>query len=160
MNLAKRIVLESIHKKPSNIIEISLDTGLSNRAVVNILESLEADNLISFKKCLYHLNKENFFKINSLLSDDKNFECKDLTDGIISDQLFHSPSDSNLCIKKVFMTEEDHKIYNALLYNVTSFLENLRKDQKNKKFATKEQRVVFIGSAIYEDVLRSYFKTI
>ena len=133
----KRIILESLKEKPRPLANIIKDTGLDERIVLNTLRLLLDSNIVQHNPSGFCIDFQTF----SQLSGDEREEVKELMSRIV-DQYFEQ-KDSSISLKKVWMTEEDEKIFQNMLEGIERFLgelkiynQNLDRPLGEKKFFT------------------------
>ena len=145
----ERIVLESIGRGKTEAFAIGEDTSLSPGVVQEILLQMTENNLIQQNDNKYSLKSEH------LSSLDIKSEVKEMAETLITsclkNKIHHGEGaqKSNLGLQKVWMTEGEEKIFRAMLTNIETYLNNLKK--QNIAFPSKlsEQKVIFWGVSDY-----------
>ncbi len=156
----ERIVLESLAKKSKNLEELSLDTNLDSSLLLNILPLLSMKNIVSYNKGHYFLNAD-IFKgqlrlINSASAIKE--EVKELFVSLVNNYFSkQKENDAFLKVKKIFLTNDEEKIFQAHLKNLESFIKNIE-DQRHKRpvySKLAEHKVIIWGHSKYSELVNS-----
>ncbi|MCY4643356.1 MAG: hypothetical protein OXB88_01950 [Bacteriovoracales bacterium] len=154
MTIVERIILESLGKGAKSMPRLSKDTGLDTQILINALRSLLKSGLL--------IDCQTQFQLNTSLTQkaglDKRNEVKDLMEGI-ADRFFDK-QDADLSLKKVWMSEEDEKIFKTLLGNIDYFLDDLKKYNSKIDRPLQEKKVFYWGMATYGDALNGQLEKI
>lgn len=147
ITVAERMVLESLAKKSKNTFELVNCTSLDRIALQHILSSLISKNLVLTLDSKYKINKKLNQAILDELHDEVNaqVEFKEIAAACFRTRLEEG---SLLKLKKVFMTKEEERIFNALLINLELFIDGLTSKQDH---LTKQQ-IVFWGGGKYGEI--------
>ena len=54
--IVERMVLESLVKKPKNMVELALDTGLEEGLLKNIIPFFMMENILRYERGIYSIN--------------------------------------------------------------------------------------------------------
>jgi hypothetical protein len=152
----ERLILESLSRSPKELFELMHDTKMDKNVIINILQSLLVKNLLTVDSNRYQINSN----LNqALIQQIKNEQNTLIEIGqVVKTTIKHSLNykDNSFKYKKVYMNNDEEKIFKAMLIQLETFIEGLDK----KKGKTFEQKVIFWGSNSYEnittDMLNSY----
>lgn len=170
MTFIERIILESIQNKSKTIPAIVVNTDLDSGLVQNAIESLILKGLIKGEGGKYEINQDVFLTLAQSFSyqSDKKYEIRDLIDSCIQNYFNEKMSlrdsdkdlsqNSKLLLKKVWLDEKEEKVYNSLIYNLRSFLENVSNDHPLHPKLVKNKKIVFFGSCPYKNIINDQFK--
>jgi len=147
----ERMVLENLAQKPLSLTDLRSVTNLESHILNNILKDFVTKNLISMENKKYQLNHN----LCSMIKDGlNNFESKVVEAmSLIETSLRLSVQNEKDQFKlvKVYMNEQEEKIFNAHLHNLNTFLSSLsHKDQSNKK-----HKLAYFGVNNYADIINT-----
>ena len=152
MTIVERMILESLAKGTKSIPKLAEDTGLQTQVLINALRTLLKSGILMDEHTKFRLNPHAIQK----MPRDKRDEVKDLMEGI-ADQFFEKRR-ASLRLTKVWMTQEDEKIFKVLLGNIDQFLGDLEKYNSKNDFSLQEKKVFYWGMATYKDALEGQLK--
>ena len=153
MNMVERIILESLGTNPKSLPELVEDTGLGQRILINTLRSLLKSKMVyEYDKC-FRLNMKMLAKFNT----DKRDEVKELMDGIV-DQYFDRQGPT-ISLKKVWMSEQDEKIFKTLLAGMDRFLSELKHYNKTPR-PLCEKKIFYWGMSPYKKALDGQLRSV
>ena len=152
----ERIIVESISKGRNTLEKIESDTLLKYPLILSIVNNLLVKSILSQKDHYYSIarNSLNWKKENS--DTELINEIQELSEEIIKNY-FNYKDNNSLKLKKIYMSEQEEKIFKSILNNLELFLNGLKKDEdkKNEKNKTVKQKVVLWGHSKYEDIINS-----
>lgn len=150
--ILERMILESIRKSEKTIEQIQEDTAMESHICANVVQSLLAKSLVSTKSNKFTLNKNLNAQIIEELQNKKNqtVEMNALVRECIQGSLLRG--ESTFQFMKVYMSEEEKKILNAMLYNIETFIDGLKKN----KGKTKDETFIFWGGDTYAKAVTHY----
>lgn len=129
----ERYLLESLMERSRELSSLRTETGLTDRVLINTLNSLFKKKLILKEKNSYLINKH-----NPLLSENKNTEKEVLVKTCIN-------SSCHLNTSIYYIDPKEEKIFQSLLSNIENFL----RDNKKKSTKMKDQMIFFWGKQNY-----------
>ncbi len=146
----ERMILESLNKSSKNLKEIHNCTSLDPQLIQNVLTNLLSRNMVRTHNQVYQLNKNApECYINDLNEkESKIFEAQTLIETCIEQSI--EGQNSLFKFKKIYLSPRDKKMLQAMLINIETFLNNVN---KNDKASTKDESIIFWGSAIYGNLL-------
>ncbi len=157
--IIERMVLESILDKEKNIEEISEDTGLDKRLLINIIPNFIFKNIIVYKNGYYYLNSKEknkwIKKINEKSSVKE--ELKDVFASLVNEYFKNESGKTDLKLRKIWLSPYEQKIFNMHLNSLEEFVSNIENDKKrgeNDKLCDKQ--VVFWGHSKYSSIIDSF----
>jgi hypothetical protein len=126
LTCVERLIIESLGRSEKNVNELHLDTTLSHRILMNILNALTLRGITQQKDGRYsiskHMNPETLCVIKGYLG--QKTEALELIESMLSQE-------SIVRLKKVYISEKDKPILNALLNNLNNFFQTLPEAPKN-----------------------------
>ncbi len=151
----ERVVLESIAKGNKLLNTIQTDVGLELSLVLSIVSKLLRKGLIMKTGSSYELlhNDIAWKKVSKI--EGQREEVNEITESLVD--LFFNKGGAHLKLQKVYLSKSDEKIFNALLYNVESFINGITKDQRERgeKIHSKDKKIVMWGHTTYEKILNN-----
>lgn len=148
----ERYILESISKKNNTIIQIHLDTDLPPKKIENCILNLQKAGwcFIQGKEIKLNLEKIKDQKPSSL---QKAAELSMIVKNGIKNSI-NKNSTNQFKFEKVYLTEDDEKIFNSLLYNLEHFLKKIQK----KKGSTAKEKIIFWGENTYKNIINDLYQ--
>lgn len=146
-----RMILESLAKSSKSFEQLLVDTKIEKEILASLITELTIKNLINIHHETYFLNSN---LNNSMLNEIKNEQA---VIAEVSQLMKTTMKDSFLVegcrfkLKKIYMDQEEERIFKSLLLQVEGFLEGLDK----KRGKTCEQSVIFWGINKYENITNS-----
>lgn len=147
INIAERIITESVYKGPKTINEMITDTSLPLVVTENCIMSLLSKNIIHKELNRYCFNERLTDEAKEALSSNEN---KLALKKIILNEITDTSNGENISFYKVAMSEREEKVFKGLIYNVEEFLKSLSTSSE-----TKKEKIIFWGGSSYEDVIQS-----
>ena len=157
--LVERMVLESVSRCENTINGISKDTTLSLGLVKNIISYFESKDYLESNDGVFKINESKTSEWKDGINDEGNIkeEVKELFTSLVNGY-FAKEKKSKLNIQKFYLNKDEEGIFNALVSNVESFIENIKKDRSRTKIgSTGEHKVFMWGSGKYQDIARAAF---
>lgn len=127
ITLIERAIIESIVRSEKSILELTLDLDIDSSIVTNGVKQLCSIDILERKGDLYYISrksKEFFQEYNK--STGVFEELKELSEYLIEAALRDKNEKKGLQLKKVYMNEEEFRIFKALSLNLENFLKGLR----------------------------------
>lgn len=170
MTLIERIVLESIQSGSKSVAKIIVNTDLTQNIVDKSVQNLLQKSLVHYEDGSLVVNKKGFskFAISYDYQMEKRYEVRNIVDSCIkhyfdekmgirntNENLEHK---TKLSLKKVWMTEEEEKIYNSLIFNLNHFLSKLGESKSKKPRFIKNKKIIYFGSCDYNHIIDEQFK--
>jgi hypothetical protein len=160
----ERYVLEALETGAKNFSQTHEATGIDYALLNNILSDLTTRNMVSYKQGLYSLNlsgKAGWLpQINS--GENLNAEVKELFSTMVSHHFTTKSQDKELKVQKLFMTQEEERIFQSYLINMEKFIKDVQREQKvrGQQGKVREQKLIVWGKASYESVVQTTLKAI
>ncbi len=169
MTLIERVILESIQLGARSIPAIAVSTDINKKVVANAVSELLDKGLINHLNGKLELNKLEIYNLskNYNFQKQKRNEVRNLIDSCIKNYFFQESSiklvdednkKSNLSLKKVWMSEKDEKIFNGMIYNLNSFLDEISKKSSKDLRLIKNKKVIFFGNCNYNQIIEEQYK--
>lgn len=155
--LLERVVLESISRKNSRLLEISKDIEISQEIVITILARLSSKGLVFYRDNGYELSQNQIAWHTVNREEAVKDELKELSENIV-DACMSNKEKTLYKLQKISLNDKEEKILNSLLNSVEIYINNLRDDRKKQigyKEVTAKQKVVFWGHSSYSQVVLS-----
>lgn len=155
--LLERVVLESISRKNTRLLEIAKDIEISQEIVITILARLSSKGLVYYKDQGYELSQNQIAWHTVNREDAVKDELKELSDNIV-DTCMSNKDKTLYKLQKISLNDKEEKILNSLLNSVEVYINNLRDDRRKQvgyKEVTSKQKVVFWGHSSYSQVVLS-----
>ncbi len=137
----ERNILETVHNKKASYEQIQEETGIMENVCFNVLQSLVERKVLKTDGAFYFLSpeipKDFFLKINS--QEALMAESLEYIEAIIGRRDMNS-----FKFKKFVMDERDEKIFNAMLFNLESFIKESHSKVSKISF-NKDHKVIFWG---------------
>jgi len=147
LKIIEKYILESIQKENNSLFSIHKDTKLNPQDIEYHLETLKRKGFITKKLGRWErIQKEE--KLNSF----KFIELSRIAKACIRSSITKEDSQS-FKIHKVYLSEKDEKIYQAMLYNIDTFL----KESKKNKGETAQEKIIFWGKCSYKNLIQSLY---
>lgn len=164
ITILERFVIESLNERPKSFEELLKDSKMEMKTLINILNDLKEKNVIYFQDLKYQINFHDTSIIH-LLKDKENLkeEILELFSSVINRHLENNLQ-TRLSIKKISLDDYENKIFQSLIYNIDSFLQNIEK--KNKSLSDQEKnnlppkKVIFWGHSPYHDLVQQTIKSL
>jgi hypothetical protein len=138
-NHLEKSIIESLYKQAKTLTELTIDLGMSESLTFKILQRLLVKEFITYQHRVYSINSNKFWDIKNFLSD-SNFIENESRYFIYS--ALQNQKD-NIYSKKLYLTDQDRKFLNALLYQLESFLTKTEVRNKKEKYALKDTEVFY-----------------
>ncbi len=126
LTCVERLLIESLSRSKKMLSELHLDTSLNHRIIVNVLNALTIRGVISQKSGIYslseHMSAETIEVIKN--SSRQKTEALELIESMLSQE-------NIVRLKKVYVSEKDKPILNALLNNLNNFFQTLPEPTKD-----------------------------
>lgn len=120
LTCVERIIVESIGRSSKTLSQLNLDTSLSPRLLLNILNALTLRGIITQREGKYsisnHISKEAVESLNGV--ENQKTEALELIESMLSQP-------EVVKLKKVYVSEKDKPILKALLANLNNFFQTL-----------------------------------
>jgi len=162
-----RMVLESISRKNGSIMEICNDTKLSIRIIQNTIFNLRYKNIVSFDGVKYFINRETSAKWKKEINSNNYVkeEVKDLFSSLVNNYFENSAvtnEETNFKMKKVWLSDEEDRIFQTLLGNIKSFFDGVQEKRKENNLgqSLSKQKVVFWGHSNYLELVEGVLESI
>lgn len=155
--LLERVVLESISRKNSRLLEISKDIEISQEIVITILARLSSKGLVFYRDNGYELSQNQIAWHTVNREEAVKDELKELSENIV-DTCMSNKEKTLYKLQKISLNDKEERILNSLLNSVEVYINNLRDDRKKQigyKEVTAKQKVVFWGHSSYSQVVLS-----
>lgn len=151
LTILERMILESLSKSKKSVLELIYDIDLEIELIQNAIEELKQRNLVKASKGIVEINIEELTKWNQSehIKDSLREEIKEILEASI-DTYFANPENSMVRIKKVNMSSDEKKIFNAMISNLDNFIKGLTESKKNQ--SVKDQEVIFWGFSGYRNL--------
>lgn len=126
LTCVERLIIESLGRSQKTVAELHHDTTLSHRILMNILNALTLRGVIQQNTGKYsisrHMNGETLGVLKSTVG--QRTEALELIESMLSQE-------SIVRLKKVYISEKDKPILNALLNNLHNFFQTLPEAPKD-----------------------------
>jgi hypothetical protein len=137
----ERNILETVHNKKATYDQIQEESGIIENVCFNVLQSLVERKVLKTDGVFYfvspEISKDFFIKINSqeaLMAERLEY----------IEAILERKDTNSFKFKKFFMDERDEKIFNAMLFNLESFIKESH-SKFDKKTFNKDHKVIFWG---------------
>lgn len=153
MTFTQRLILELIQREKISHLDLAKVLGVDLPTLRVLMEDFLVRNIIMQNdKGLYHLNSKLSHEEKSSLVDQKSLQIEtlDFLSDCLEDRILNERKTSFNC-KKVSMSAQEHKMYQALLFNLQSFLEGIEKNPTKDK---TNHQVIFWGSRSYQETVQ------
>lgn len=161
--VVERVVLESLSKKGKKFDELQADTNLKTPILLNILQNFLMRNFVSYKKGTYSLNlltKSSWLPLVNARENIKE-EVKELFVSLVN-SYFKTEKKNNidLKMKKVWLTDNEEKIYKTLLSNLENFIKNLEGNRGGVKESISSKKVLIWGHSDYSTLVNGVLEAV
>lgn len=168
--VVERMVLESLSRKPKNLQEIILDTGLDEALLKNIVPFFLMENMVRYEKGIYSLNMKESEKWMDKINQREHLkeEVKELFTSLVN-QYFNEMkakeeklSEVDLKVRKVWLTSSEEKILNSYIKNIESFIKSIEEDRKRQPVKERlcEKKVFIWGQSDYSHLARGVLEAV
>jgi hypothetical protein len=146
----ERYILESVKKGNKTIFDIHLDTDLSPEHIQNLL-----DSLIEKRVCVIdnHCFEINYYEMSVAKTSQKIIEFSLIIKNCIKNS-FQLHKEKEFQMKKVFLNSDDEKVYQTMMYNLESFLNQA----SSKRGKTAKEKIIFWGEKTYQNIVSDLYK--
>jgi hypothetical protein len=126
LTCVERLIIESLGRSEKNVFELHRDTTLNQRILINILNALTLRGITHQRDGRYSISKHMTpDTLNSIKNSmGQKTEALELIESMLSQE-------SIVRLKKVYVSEKDKPILNALLNNLNNFFQTLPEAPKD-----------------------------
>ena len=153
MTFTQRLILEVLQKEKISHTKLSRVLGIDLLTLRVLLEDFLVKGIVKQDtEGDYFLNKELSQELKQELLDQKSLhiETLDFLSDCLEDRLLNQKRESFNC-KKISMSAQEYKMYQALLYNLQNFIEGVEKNTTKDK---SNHQIVFWGERSYQETVR------
>ena len=163
--MIERLVIESLSKKAKNLKELEIDTNLSHALLLNLIPNLLMNNLVTYSKGIYSIDKENCFAWLSEVNQTDNLkeEAREIFNSLVNQYFAREvQKKAELKIQKVFLTADEEKVLRSHVINLENFFKGIKEARRSKPVNEKtcEQRVVVWGLTNYSDLVTGFLHAV
>jgi len=165
--VVERMVLESLSRGEKAIDQISSDTGLSHSLLANILGLFAMRGIIKFFGGQYSLSDEGIKSYLPIINDKNAIasEAKELFTSLVNRYYdeHHKTEETNLKVRKIFLTKAEERLLNSHLANLESFLYSIEEDRKRhprSRGSLKDLTLFIWATSKYSEVMDSFLKAV
>ncbi len=149
LSFFERQIIESVAKGHADIASLEKDTDLNKRICLETITSLKSQTIISGTNGTYSITESFISSYKQNNYPQKNIgEIKSLVNLCIDTQAQEKNESKCFHLKKVNLNQKEKAIFNSMIYNLQTFLNQIPKN-KNE---TKNTEVVFFGSQSYKEL--------
>ena len=158
----ERMVIESLSKECKAIYDLSVDTGLSEIVLLNILPNLVMSSILTYKNGTYALNIEKKDQWLPVLKDTKGVKAEvlDLLSSLVNDHFSDKSSNSNLRLQKIYVSDKDEQVLDILIQNIDNFVAELRAKNGNRGDLLKNKKIIFWGQSTYQNLINGILQSV
>lgn len=130
LTCVERLIIESLGRSEKTVFELHCDTTLSQRILMNILNALTLRGITQQRDGKYSISKHMTSETLNLIKNSmgQKTEALELIESMLSQE-------SIVRLKKVYVSEKDKPILNALLNNLNNFFQTLPEAPKNVRLS-------------------------
>ena len=153
MTFVQRLILEVLQKEKISHQKLSKVLGVDLLTLRVLLEDFLVKGLVKQDESgEYYLNKNISEEMKKEILDHKSLhiETLDFLSDCLEDRLMNQKKQSFNC-KKISMTAQEFKMYQALLYNLQNFIEGVERNTTEDK---SNHQIVFWGERSYQETVR------
>lgn len=136
----ERFILETLENGKKTFNQIHFESGLQENVCFNTLQALVIKNIVHTNGLQYYINRNLDNKAVEEINLPR-FKREESVE-LIENYLNHSTE--NFMISKVAFSEQDYKIFKAMLKNIDSFISDCHKKMKNE-IPYKDRIFIFWG---------------
>lgn len=161
----ERLVMESLEKKQKNILELVDDTGLKKKWIVPVLYGLKGRGILKEANEVFEIDYES--KVRWLpVVNKREFlksEVSEIFRSIINQKFSgESGTEGLLNLKKIWLTNEEEKVFKALFSNLEQFVDNVQGQRRLKpqKERIGEQKVILWAYSSYQNLIENLISVV
>ena len=172
--IVEKIVLESLYCEEKKFEELVEDTGLSQIIIANILQDFILQGVIGHKESKYYITGKGLecYLNNSMDIKELKSEAKELFVSILNSHFqdkdktkSDAQEKSTVKVAKIWVSEQEEKILNAMFKNIELFLRQATKKGQGEvslenRRPLKVKKVICWGYSSYQDVLDTMIKCV
>ncbi len=147
IGVIERAVLETIQDGARTLSEIAESSSIPTPLVSQVINDLMATEFIIYEEQKFRVNPRISSECKDALQNNTNMtlEMNELVSTLVENR-----EAGTLKMRKVYMTTQEEKIFDGLIYNLESFLKSLSSKSKN----LKKKSIVILGETKYENLIK------